>query len=429
MVAIHFNLAKSISQKTPFYYGWIILGAAGSTQIARNAAAALMLAIFMYPMAQDLGWNRSTIAAAASIGGIASSVVSPLVGWLIDKYGTRAVLTSSIIILGASTFLSGWVTTPIAFYLTYGVARTIFNSPIHIGASVVVSRWFISKRGRANGLLSFCHSIGMTGLPLLGAFMIGIYGWQISWQILGIIVWTIALAPVFLLIAETPESIGLLPDGLDQVSAKETKLTEEGQYNTEETWNLKSALKTPTIWQLSFGLGLLFIVHSGINIHMASYYRDVGLTSSQSAFAVSLAAIFTGIGGMAWGWGIEKIHPRFCYALLALFMTIASILFIFINDIYGAWALASFFGISLGGILVVPSVITANYYGRESLGTIRGFIEPFASFGQAIGALVSGIIFDITGDYTNAFYVLAISATLALIITVTATQPKRSRRH
>ena len=102
---------------------------------------------------------------------------------------------------------------------------------------------------------------------------------------------------------------------------------------------------------------------------------------------------------------------------------------IFINDIYGAWSLASFFGISLGGILVVPSVITANYYGRESLGTIRGFIEPFASFGQAIGALVSGIIFDITGDYTNAFYVLAISAALALIITVTAKQPKLSKRH
>ena len=86
-MSIHFNLAKAISQKTPFYYGWIILGAAGSTQIARNAAAALMLAIFMYPMAQDLGWNRSTIAAAASIGGIASSFVSPLVGWLLDKYG------------------------------------------------------------------------------------------------------------------------------------------------------------------------------------------------------------------------------------------------------------------------------------------------------------------------------------------------------
>ena len=422
-MSIHLNLAESISRKTPFYYGWIILGAAGSTQVARNAAAALMLAIFMYPMAQDLGWNRSTIAAAASIGGIASSFVSPIAGWLIDKYGTRAVLTSSIIILGVSTFFSGWVTTPIAFYLTYGIARTIFNSPIHIGASVVVSRWFIRKRGRANGLLSFCHSIGMTALPLLGAFMIGIYGWQVSWQILGIIVWTIALAPVFLLIAETPESIGLLPDGLDPVSMYETKLQEGKVLTDEENWNLADALKTPTLWQLSFGLGLLFIVHSGINVHMASYYRDVGLSANQSAFAVSLAAIFTGIGGIAWGWSIEKIPPRFCYALLALFMAVASILFIFINDIYGAWSLASFFGISLGGLLVVPSVITANYYGRESLGSIRGFIEPFASFGQAIGALVSGIIFDITGDYTTAFYVLAISAALALIITVTARQP------
>ena len=173
----------------------------------------------------------------------------------------------------------------------------------------------------------------MTALPLIGAFMIGIYGWQVSWQILGIIVWTIALAPVFFLIAETPESIGLLPDGLDRVNVHETKLQEDKVPTDEENWNLADALKTPTLWQLSFGLGLLFIVHSGINVHMASYYRDVGLSANQSAFAVSLAAIFTGIGGIAWGWSIEKIHPRFCYALLALFMAVASILFIFINDI------------------------------------------------------------------------------------------------
>ncbi len=107
VIKIRFNLAHKISRKTPFYYGWVILGAAGSTQIARNTAAALMLAIFMYPMANDLGWNRSTISAAASIGGIASSFVSPVVGWLIDKYGTRLVLTISILILGASTFVSG----------------------------------------------------------------------------------------------------------------------------------------------------------------------------------------------------------------------------------------------------------------------------------------------------------------------------------
>ena len=383
----------------------------------------------MYPMAEDLGWNRSTIAAAASVGGIASSFVSPVVGWMIDKYGTRSVLTSSILILGASTFFSGWVTTPIAFYVTYGIGRMIFNSPIPIGSSVVISRWFIKKRGQANGLLSFCHSIGMTALPLLGALMIGLYGWQVSWQILGILVLTIALAPVFLLISETPESIGLLPDGLKKTNPQQTQQSADDSKIVEENWNLKNALRTPTLWQLAFGLGLLFIVHSGINIHMASYYRDVGLSANQSASAVSIAAIFTGVGGISWGWVIDKIPPRFCYALLSLFMATASLLFVFVDGIYGALSLASFFGVSLGGILVVPSVITANYFGRESLGTIKGFIEPFGSFGQAIGALVSGIIFDITGNYTSAFYLLAISATVALVITATATPPRSKNIH
>ena len=134
------NLAKFLSTRTPFFYGWFILGTSGSTQIVRNAAATLTLAVFMYPMAEELGWSRTVLAGAVSVGGLASTFISPVTGWLIDKYGARAVLTSSIMILGVSTFLTGWATIPIAFYITYGIGRIIFSSPVQIGSSVVVSR-------------------------------------------------------------------------------------------------------------------------------------------------------------------------------------------------------------------------------------------------------------------------------------------------
>ena len=75
-------------------------------------------------------------------------------------------------------------------------------------------------------------------------------------------------------------------------------------------------------------------------------------------------------------------------------------------------------------MLVVPSVSFADYFGRESLGSIRGLSEPFVGLGQAVGALMSGIIYDLTESYHVAFYTMAILAVLTIVMTVTAEKPK-----
>ena len=155
------NLAPWLAPRAPFFYGWVVLFSAGTTQVVRNTAASLTLAVFIYPLSEDLGWSRTLIAGAASFGGLAASGVSPLVGWLIDRYGTRLILGLSVFVLGLATISLSWATIPITFYLAYGVGRVIFASPVQIGSSVVVSRWFIRMRGRAIGTLFMSHSIGM----------------------------------------------------------------------------------------------------------------------------------------------------------------------------------------------------------------------------------------------------------------------------
>ena len=116
------NLAPRLARRTPFYYGWVILFSAGSSQFVRNAAASLTLAVFMFPLAEELGWSRTLIAGAASLGGLVSSFASPAVGWLLDRYGARVVLTVSVLVLGLSVISLAWATVPIAFYLAYGQA-------------------------------------------------------------------------------------------------------------------------------------------------------------------------------------------------------------------------------------------------------------------------------------------------------------------
>ena len=244
------NLAPRLARRTPFFYGWIVLGSASSTQIVRNAAASLTIAVFMFPLAEDLGWSRTLIAGAASFGGLAASGASPIVGWLIDRYGARLVLAVSVFILGLSTISLAWATVPIAFYLAYGIGRVIFSSPVQIGASVVATRWFVRMRGRASGILFLSHSFGMIAFPLIASIVIDRRGWPDAWIVLGLIVWAVALLPSTLLIAERPEDVGLKPDG-DEVEEEEE--VSSGPMDEEPGWTLKAAMKTPALWILASG--------------------------------------------------------------------------------------------------------------------------------------------------------------------------------
>ena len=411
--------------RLPFFYGWTVLFAAGSSMVVRNSAASLTLAVFIFPMSEDLGWSRTLIAGAASLGGLVATVASPVVGWALDRYGARVILMGSVLILGLSTVSLAWATVPIAFYFAYGLGRVIFSSPLNLGPSVVVSRWFVRRRGQATGFLFLSHSLGMITFPLIAGLVIKYRGWEDAWIVLGVLVWILALGPVSMLVRQTPEEVGLLPDGdppKPQARGAETSAVTE-----ERNWTLREAARTPTLWLLAMATGSLFLLQSGTNIHQGAYFLDQGLGVGVSAATLSLNAVFTGVGSIFWGWLVDRVPVRFTYAGVALMMAVALILFPMADTIVEALIVASIFGAAVGGILVVPVVAYANYFGRRSLSAIRGVTEPFVSLGQAIGALFSGIVYDVTGSYKDAFLVLSILgfATIAMLLATRA--PMRER--
>jgi len=411
-----------LAHRMPFYYGWVILFAAGSSMVARNATGSLTLAVFIYPISQELGWSRTLIAGAASLGGLVSSVASPAAGWASDRYGVRLLLTLSVLVLGLSTFSLGWATVPLAFYLAYGTGRVMFSSSVQIGASVVVSRWFIKQRGRATGLLFVSHSIGMVLFPLTAGFAISSWGWQQAWIFLGVLVWAGALAPVSLLIRQSPEAVGLRPDGEPPDSVEEYG---KSRARPEEPgWTLRQASRTPCLWLLALATGSLFLLQSGTNIHQGAYFIDQGLGIAISTVSISLNAVFTGVGSIAWGWLVERVPVQYTYSAVALLMTAALALFTIADTPVEALVAASMFGVSVGGILVVPVVAYADYYGRRSLAAIRGVTEPFVSLGQAIGAVFSGLIFDSTGSYHYAFASLAVLGFATMNVLLVAKPPR-----
>ena len=127
------------------------------------APSVSILAIFLSPMTEEFGWSRTLIAGAVSVGAIASIFVSPVVGWAVDRYGARLILSVSMVALGVAVTSLAWATVPVFFYLGFATGRVIFHVPVQIGSGAVVSRWFIRKRGWAIGVI---YMAGRPGISL-----------------------------------------------------------------------------------------------------------------------------------------------------------------------------------------------------------------------------------------------------------------------
>lgn len=430
------GLQQKLANRAPFYYGWVVLGAACSAMFVRNAAASLTIAVFVYPLASELGWSRTLISGAAAVGGLAATFTSPLVGWLIDRYGARSVLTVSVLILGIVTLTLYWAdagitllgaTIPWVLYIGYGTGRVIFSSPVQIGASVVVSRWFIRLRGRTSGILNMSHSVGMVLFPLIASIVIAQSGWRDAWLVLGTLVFAAALLPVALLIAQRPEDVGLRPDGDERdIAAQATGAGGAGAAEEEPDWTLKQAVRTPALWLVAIGTGLMFLMQAGTNTHSAAFFQDQGLGAVAAGVGISFNAIFLGVGSIVWGRIVERAPVRYALAAVALTMAAASYLFTFTDTEIEALGYSALFGFGLGGMLTVPPVAYADYYGRRSLGAIRGITEPFTTFGQAVGVLIPGIVFDYLsgGSYTAVFAGFAALGVVTAAVVAFAGEPR-----
>ncbi|GIT58392.1 MAG: hypothetical protein Ct9H300mP19_03400 [Dehalococcoidia bacterium] len=166
-------------------------------------------------MSEDLGWSRTLIVGAAAAAGFISMFVSPLAGWIQQKFGARVLMSTSVFLLGAVILSLRWTTSPITFYLLFGMGRLIFQAPLQISASTAVAQWFVRLRGRSSSVLGVTHSMGRGLFPLFAQlFMNANDGdWRMAWFWMGISVWIIALPLTLIVMVNKPEDVGLTPDG------------------------------------------------------------------------------------------------------------------------------------------------------------------------------------------------------------------------
>ena len=425
---ISLAIATYLSSRLPFYYGWVVVFAAGTTVFARMAPSVSILAIFLSPMTEELGWSRTLIAGAVSVGAIASIFVSPMVGWAVDRYGARLILSVSMVVLGVAITSLAWATIPAFFYLGFATGRVVFHVPVQIGSGAVVSRWFIKKRGRAIGLVYLAGAAGNILGIQIASLVISHWSISAAWIALGITVVAVSVLPAALLIVERPEDLGLEPDGLlpNAATAVEKESTEPttALSHSEIDWTLREAMGTKALWVLTGVVGALFLIQAGVSVHIGAFFQDRGLNLTLVATAITINGIVNAIGSLVWGATIERIPVRWAMSLLMLITAGSTLALLAVHSVTTAFIVSAVIGIVASGGNVVPPVAYASYFGRRSIGNIRGVGETGVQIGQTIGPVLSGLAFDMNGSYQVAFLIFAVLALIGAGLISVSKPPK-----
>ncbi len=423
------SLAHKLQRLLPFYYGWVVVGASGTAVFARMAPNITTLTIFILPLSAEFGWSRTLISGSVSVGALAALVLSPAVGWCIDRFGARPVLVVSVLVLGLAMISMAWATVPLTFYIAFASARVVFHTSAPIGASTVSARWFIKKRGRAIGIVFLWGAIGGLVFTMLSAQMIEHFSMKTAWIVIGLVVFGVSVAPSLLLVIERPEDMGLLPDNENpSVVAEERDLMSPVEENHEnDSWTFPEAAKTKAFWMLFFAGMAMFCVNTGTNVHIGAYYLDQGLTLTVAAVAISIGWIVSACGSVVWGWVLEKLEARRAYSGVFMILCVSTVYLLTVDSTAEALVAAILIGSVSSGSNVIIAIMYANYFGRNSLGRIRGVSETGVLLGQATGPLLAGILFDSRGSYSFVFLLFGGIALVGSLIVLQARPPVRVR--
>jgi len=400
----------------------MIVAVAGMVNFAAFPTSANFVAFFLKPMSDDLGLSRSDLAWALTIRIVIGSLVGFTLGGFVDRHGTRwlgaftgAVCAICVSLLYFSNSL--WFV-----FLLFGISGIsgFGGASGAILTAVPVSKWFVTKRGRALSIITAFSALGaFIGVRLASILSDGI-GWRAAWLCVGVMMFVLIVPAYALFMRRDPEDLGLHPDGTA------TAVVQARAANVAETdFTLRQALRSPVLWVILFGQGAVQFALSGVLFYRVSYWRDQGLSNNTVSWGIAIDPLVVVFSGLLFGWLAERIPIRYIGAagnlgwpicmLPMIFYPHGHPYFLFLYSV--SWAFLA------GCFVTYTNMIWPAYFGRRNLGKIRGAILPVIVAAGALGSPLFGYIIDARG-YFFSFILAAILFGLAGFVYLFAKPPR-----
>jgi MFS family permease len=285
-------------------------------------------------------------------------------------------------------------------YLFYGIFVGAGMSGSFVPLTSTVARWFFKRRSLMMGIAVAGSGIGALIGPPVASRLIPIYGWRMSYTILG----SITLLTVVLsaqLIKRDPTQVGQVPYGENQIK-------QVGLNPSVEGLSLREALSSPQFW-IFFTTGFCYgYCIFSIMVHITPYAIESGIPAIRAANILATIGGLGILGKVLLGRLGDIVGNRCTLILGFILVSLALICLVPAKITWMLFLIAGIFGFAYGGITVSHSPLLAELVGLRSHGLIFGVFGISVSCGGAVGPLLTGYLFDMTNSYQMAFLLCAV---------------------
>lgn len=404
----------------PFYYGWLVLTLSFLTTLT-GAGIRSSPTVLIHPLEVEFGWSRAAISSAIGLNLLLFGVAAPISGWLIDRFGARRVMLGSLFLLlvgvSATTVMREFWHLVLLWGIVVGLGAGGVGSVL---SATVANRWFVARRGLALGILNSASSTGqLIVIPLFMALIV-FSGWRVGSLILATVC-LILIPMVFLWMRNDPADLGLEPYGSGKpgVSPGGGLAALRGASSSSEAVPLREVFTSSTFWLLA---GSFFIcggtANGLIGTHLIPHSIDHGIPQVTAAATVGVMGGLNFVGTILSGWMTDRVQPRKWLAMVYALRGVSLFILPFVHDFSGLFLFAVIYGLDWFATVPPTIVITADTFGRQSIGKIYGWVFLSHQIGAALMATGAGTIRVWLGDYQLAFLaggsIAMIAAGLAL---------------
>jgi MFS family permease len=400
----------SPSGRPRLFYGWYVLAASVVIELF-GLGFGIFAITTVYPYIIDSfpAWSRSTVFLPTSLIILLVGLLSPVTGWLLDRYSIRWLFTIGIVVQGIALYLFAQVQTP-AQYVTSALLLGVGMSAVTILPNqVLVSRWFHARVGLVNGIVLAATALGAAMAPALITRLIEALDWRSAFRIMALVATLPPLAAVLLVVRGRPEEMGLRPYG-----AGEPQRTAALPLAGIE---LGTAARLPVFWVFAAAIFLGGMPCYAFNKHILVFLKELGFDPVRAADHKSVFFFVSACARLVFGVLADRLDRR--NLLLAEIVLIAGgfpLLFLVPAHPQLLVPALLLFGAGYGGLLPSIPILAVHYFGRRHLGAILGAYKVSYDLAAAGAPLFTAALYDHYGSYTVAMLALTAFAWIAVVL-------------
>ena len=412
-------------RKPTEFHGWRIVKAGLVTQLLQSMLMQQSFGAYAAVLKDEFGWSSTVTSAAYSMNRLESGMLGPPHGWALDRFGPKRVVQVGAVVMAGGLMLFSQLHSQTQFFAFYFFVAVGASLAGFMSVTTATVRWFERRRAQALSISQAGFPLGGLGVPVV-VWCFGTFGWRATSFGSGVLV-LLVLLPMSRWFVDRPSDLGQHVDGMDpeQAAAFEARRPRHREVGTV-TFTAQQALRTRSFWFISIGHSLALLIVSALSANLVNYLKfERGYSLQTASFVAASLPLMQLAGQLMGGWLGDRYSKRMLAVLAMVGHLVGVGLLAQANAPWMIWAFVPLHGVAWGVRGPLMQAMRADYFGSGSFGQIMGWSSLIIMVGQMGGALISGILDDVTGSFRLGFLVVAALSAPAIFFFWFAKPPRR----